>query len=99
MPESLLVVPLGKALSTIIPSWCDRQMVGNSLASLLEHFDRFLVTGRKYVTMNTKSDPGLAFSKVCTNYANWFIGYGCMKRNIILLRNPMYKMSYNHLIK
>ena len=29
-PASLLVVPLGKALSGIPPSWCGRQMVGNS---------------------------------------------------------------------
>ena len=27
---SLLVVPLGKALSGIPPSWCDKQMAGNS---------------------------------------------------------------------
>ena len=29
-PVSLLVVPLGKALSGIPPSWCGRQMAGNS---------------------------------------------------------------------
>ena len=29
-PASLLVVPLGKALSGISPSWCGRQMAGNS---------------------------------------------------------------------
>ena len=29
-PASLLVVPLGKALSGIPPSWCGKQMVGNS---------------------------------------------------------------------
>ena len=29
-PASLLVVPLGKALSGIPPSWCGRQMAGNS---------------------------------------------------------------------
>ena len=29
-PASLLVVPLGKALSGIPPSWCGRQMDGNS---------------------------------------------------------------------
>ena len=28
-PASLLVVPLGKAVSGIPPSWCDRQMAGN----------------------------------------------------------------------
>ena len=27
---SLLVAPLGKALSGILPSWCGRQMAGNS---------------------------------------------------------------------
>ena len=32
-PASLLVVPLGKALNGIPPSWCGRQMAGNSLAS------------------------------------------------------------------
>ena len=32
-PESLLVVPLGKAFSGIPPSWCGRQMAGNSEAS------------------------------------------------------------------
>ena len=29
-PASSLVVPLGKALSGIFPSWCDPQMAGNS---------------------------------------------------------------------
>ena len=29
-PASLLVVPLGKALNGIPPSWCGRQMAGNS---------------------------------------------------------------------
>ena len=29
-PASLLVVPLGKALSGIAPSWCGGQMAGNS---------------------------------------------------------------------
>ena len=29
-PASLLVVPSGKALSGIPPSWCGRQMAGNS---------------------------------------------------------------------
>ena len=29
-PASLLVVPLGKALYGIPPSWCGRQMAGNS---------------------------------------------------------------------
>ena len=29
-PASLLVVPLGEALSGIPPSWCGRQMAGNS---------------------------------------------------------------------
>ena len=29
-PASLLVVPLEKALSGISPSWCGRQMAGNS---------------------------------------------------------------------
>ena len=29
-PASLLVVPLGKVLSGIPPSWCGRQMAGNS---------------------------------------------------------------------
>ena len=29
-PESLLVVPLGKALSGIPPSWCGEQMAVNS---------------------------------------------------------------------
>ena len=29
-PASLLVVPLGKALDEIPPSWCGRQMAGNS---------------------------------------------------------------------
>ena len=29
-PASLLVVPLGKALSGIPPSWCGRQTAGNS---------------------------------------------------------------------
>ena len=29
-PTSLLVVPLGKALSGIPPSWCGRYMDGNS---------------------------------------------------------------------
>ena len=29
-PASLLVVPLGKVLSEISPSWCGRQMAGNS---------------------------------------------------------------------
>ena len=29
-PASLLVVPLGKALRGITPSWCGRQMAGNS---------------------------------------------------------------------
>ena len=29
-PASLLVVPLGSALSRIPPSWCGRQMAGNS---------------------------------------------------------------------
>ena len=28
-PVSLLVVPLGKALSGVSPSWCGRQMAGN----------------------------------------------------------------------
>ena len=28
-PASLLVVPLGKALSGIPPSWCGRQVAGN----------------------------------------------------------------------
>ena len=32
-PTSSLVVPLGKALSGITPSWCGRQMTGNFLAS------------------------------------------------------------------
>ena len=29
-PASLLVVPLGKTLNGIPPSWCGRQMAGNS---------------------------------------------------------------------
>ena len=29
-PASLLVVLLGKALGEILPSWCGRQMAGNS---------------------------------------------------------------------
>ena len=29
-PASLLVVPLGKAFNGISPSWCGRQMAGNS---------------------------------------------------------------------
>ena len=29
-PASLLVVPSGRALSGISPSWCGRQMAGNS---------------------------------------------------------------------
>ena len=29
-PASLLVVPLGRALSGIPPSWCGRQMAGHS---------------------------------------------------------------------
>ena len=29
-PASLLVAPLGTALSGILPSWCGRQMAGNS---------------------------------------------------------------------
>ena len=29
-PASILVVPLEKALSRILPSWCGRQMAGNS---------------------------------------------------------------------
>ena len=29
-PASLFVVPLGKALNGIPPSWCGRQMAGNS---------------------------------------------------------------------
>ena len=29
-PASLLTVPLGKALNGIFPSWCRRQMAGNS---------------------------------------------------------------------
>ena len=29
-PASLLVVSLGKALSGILPSWCGRQIAGNS---------------------------------------------------------------------
>ena len=32
---SLLVVPLGKALGGITPSWCGRQIAGNSYASSL----------------------------------------------------------------
>ena len=28
-PASLLAVPLGKALSGISPSWCDKHMAGN----------------------------------------------------------------------
>ena len=32
-PASLLVVPLGKALSGIPPSWCGRQMASNSSLS------------------------------------------------------------------
>ena len=37
---SLLVMPLGKALSGIAPAWCCRQMIGNSLVDklLLEKF-------------------------------------------------------------
>ena len=34
-PVSLLVVPLGKALSGIPPSWCDRQMAAWQLLSEL----------------------------------------------------------------
>ena len=29
-PASLLVAPLGTALTGILPSWCGRQMAGNS---------------------------------------------------------------------
>ena len=29
-PASIFVVPLGKAFSGIPPSWCNRQMAGNS---------------------------------------------------------------------
>ena len=32
-PASLLVVPLEKVLNKITPSWCGRQMSGNSQAS------------------------------------------------------------------
>ena len=32
-PASLLAVPLGMALGVIPPSWCGRQMAGNSQAS------------------------------------------------------------------
>ena len=44
-PARLLVVPLGKALSGIPPSWCGKQMAGNSEASSHKPFDRFLVIG------------------------------------------------------
>ena len=42
---SLLVVPLGKALSGIPRSWGGREMAGNSEASSLQRFDRFHVIG------------------------------------------------------
>ena len=42
---SSLVVLLGKALSGIPPSQCGEQMAGNSQASSLCRFDRFLVLG------------------------------------------------------
>ena len=32
-PASLLVVPLGKTFSGIPPSWCGKEMAGNSSAS------------------------------------------------------------------
>ena len=45
---SSLVVPLGKALSGIFPSWCGIQMAGN--------FNRFLVNDDNYATtVNTKN--------------------------------------------
>ena len=34
-PASLVVVPLGSALSGITPSWCGRQVAGNFQASSL----------------------------------------------------------------
>ena len=34
-PASLLVVPLGRTLSGIPPSWCGRQVAGNFQASSL----------------------------------------------------------------
>ena len=42
---SLLVVPLGKALSGILSSWSGRQKAGNSYSSSLQRFDRFLEVG------------------------------------------------------
>ena len=42
-PASSLVVPLGKTRSGISLFWCGRQMAGNSYASSLQRFDRFLV--------------------------------------------------------
>ena len=41
---SLLVMPLGKALSGIAPSWCGGQMIGNSLVDklLLEKFSFYV---------------------------------------------------------
>ena len=44
-PVSLVAVSLVKALTGIPPSWCGRQMAGNSSTSSLERFDRFLVAG------------------------------------------------------
>ena len=40
-PASLLVVSLEKALSGIPPSWCGKQMAGNSSASLLKRLIAF----------------------------------------------------------
>ena len=40
-PASLLVVSLGKALSGITPSWCGKEMVGNSEASSLQRLIAF----------------------------------------------------------
>ena len=48
-PASLLV-PLGKAVDGIPPSWCGVQVASNSLASLLLHVDCFLVIRGKCAT-------------------------------------------------
>ena len=49
-PASLLVVPLGMALSGINPSWCGRQMAGEFSASSYKRINHFLVIGGKYAT-------------------------------------------------
>ena len=51
---SLLVVPLGKALNGIPPSWCGRQMAGNSYCPKRARYSALITCCDKRINMRLK---------------------------------------------